>query len=656
MRRRTPREIALWVITIGLAGYALLVPPRSSDVVPPAPPDIASADRLKIVALNHSELHPGDALVARVDGLVPDRPVAATVAKQDARVLRGRDDVLVVLIPDDASEGRASLRITQGVRRAKPRDLVIRAAESGPAVRGVLGGLAVALFGLMTLARGLRRGAGRDDRALVETATRGSVRGFALGAALGAVTQLTTSAAGIAIGLVEARLIGLATAVTLLIGAQVGAVASAAFFPTAIGAEGLTIVAIGVAWLMLAPHSRFDAVGQALVGIGFLVHGVHTAQEALAPILGDAQVLARLVELQGQGAGSVLGCAGLGAVAALLGQGPGPVMALVTGVARETGGIEPVSLMALLAGASLGGAMCAAIVVIPMRAAGRRLAAATLALWAAGALALLVTVPAWSAAAGELAALWPGLPEEVVLGLVMIVAYAVVGVLLTLGAAGFRRTRGRRARSAVPVADEKSVREQLVMVLRDQQRAVQAISALVGSGAREHGVEAEQALTRARHAVERTHHLARAAPIPAPVLGAAVATLQAQRATEELHWLAERGVEGNFVLSAEEANDFNAHQALVVEGLDGLAASMASGVPPDLEAAQVREIRLNAEEARRRKRGVSSSAAASSSRMSSVSRPFRPSVIELFDAYENVGNKVYRIYEALASGPLDELG
>lgn len=649
MPPRSPRRIALWVVTIGLAGAALLWPARTSDVVPPAALDSGPPERLKIVALSHAELHPGDALVVRVSGLAPDRPVAATIAKEEARVVRGRDDVLIVLVPDDADAGKAALRITQGVRKAKPRDLIVQAVEPGSAVRGLVGGLAVALFGLLTLARGLRRGAGRGDRALVATATRGPVRGVAIGAALGAITQLTTSAAGIAIGLVEARLIGIAAAVTLVIGAQVGALAAGAFVPFAIGAEGLTIVAIGVAWLLLASHSRIEAVGQALVGIGLLVHGLHTVQSALAPVLGDAQLLARLVELQGAGAESVLGCFGLGVVAGLLGQGPGTVMALVVGIARETGGIEAVSLMALLAGASLGGAVCAAIVVMPIRGSGRRVAAATLALWTAGALLLLATVPAWSAAAGAIASRWPGLHEGVVLGIVMTTAYAMVGALLTVAAAAVRRKLDIASQPSPPVVDDGVIREQLVVVLRDQKRAMQAIASLIGSGEREHGVDAEQALAHARRTVERTHALARTGGVSGPILGAAVATLQAQRAAEELHWLAEKGIDGNVVLSGDDAAAVLAHQSLVIEGLDGLVDAISSGAPPDLEAAQVREIRLNAEEARRRKSG-------SPPASSGISRSFRPGAMELFDAYENLGNKLYRIYEALAAGPLDELG
>jgi hypothetical protein len=648
MRPRTPRQIALWVFTVGLAGFALLVPDRSTDVVPPAADAAGAAERLKIVALSHAELHPGDALVVRVSGLDPDRPVAATVDKQDARVVRGRDDVVIVLVPGDADAGKAALRITQGVRKAKPRDLIIQAVHPGSAARGLIGGLALALFGLLTLAGGLSRGAGRDDRALVATATRGPVRGVGLGVALGAVTQLTTSAAGIAVGLVEARLVGIAAAVTLLIGAQVGSLVVGTFLPSAIGAEGLTIVAIGVAWLLLAPHSRIDAIGRALIGIGLLVHGVHTAQVALAPMLGDAQLLARLVELQGEGVGSVLGCFGLGAVGGLLGQGPGPVMALSVGIARETGGIETIGLVALLAGASLGGAIGAAIVVLPIRD-GRRLAAATLALWTAGALLLLATVPVWSAAAAAISSHWPDLDEGFILGLVMGAAYALVGALLTAVAAVVRRTLEGASQVTPPVAHDDAIREQLVLVLRDQKRAMQAIASLVASGEREHGVAAEQALARARRTVERAHALARAGGVSGPILGAAIATLQAQRAAEELRWLAEQGVEGNVVLAGDDAAAVLAHQALVVEGLDGLVDAIASGVPPDLEAAQVREIRLNAEEARRRKQTASS-------RGSGVHRLFQPSAIELFDAYENLGNKLYRIYEALAAGPLDELG
>jgi hypothetical protein len=404
------------------------------------------------------------------------------------------------------------------------------------------------------------------------------------------------------------------------------------------------MVAIGVTWLLLARHRRTEAVGQALVGIGLLVHGLHTVQLALAPILGDAQVLARMVELEGSG-GALLARAGLGAAAALVGQGAGPAIGLAVGIARETGGFALGGLLEFASGAALGGALGAAVVVAPARRSGRLLAAATVALWLVGALALLLLVPAWQSLAELFAA--RGARSHVALAGATAVAYGAVGLSLSLAAVGWLRWRHHAAASAPPL-DEEDGRRGLVAVLHDHRRALEATARLIVTGARSHGVDAEDALAASRESAEQLHARARSSALPPPLIGATAAALQTQRALEQLHRLGELVLERALVIDKEDAHALADHQWILIEGVDELIATLEKGAVPDLEAARTREIRLNAEEARRRGKTTSG-------RARSETGQIQIGTLELFDAYENVGNKLFRIYEALAAHPLDAM-
>ena len=85
--------------------------------------------------------------------------------------------------------------------------------------------------------------------------------------------------------------------------------------------------------------------------------------------------------------------------------------------------------------------------------------------------------------------------------------------------------------------------------------------------------------------------------------------------------------------------------ALLIEGIDELTRQLEAGTTPDLDDARSREIRLNATESESRQGLLVDADKGEPSGMIAL----RLNSSELVNAYETVGNHLYRLNEALAA-------
>jgi hypothetical protein len=140
---------------------------------------------------------------------------------------------------------------------------------------------------------------------------------------------------------------------------------------------------------------------------------------------------------------------------------------------------------------------------------------------------------------------------------------------------------------------------------------------------------------------------------------AALATLQLQRAFEDLLRNAERNLEKGVALASPDettrpadggSKTVQALYSLINEGLVDLTRALETDTVPDLDAARAREIRLNALEMETRQALL----AVTDGESRAIS--LRLIDTDLVNAYENVGNYVYRLCEALASEVDQDLG
>jgi Na+/phosphate symporter len=688
--RRSTRRLRLglaWALSaLVVGGYYLIGGHDDEDQArSPAAVPAEEGDKLDIFEVVPSEATPGSAVQVRFTG-GHGKAVRALLSASGAEgtkaepleQLSGKAGELVVRVPASARPGRHKLRLQLGENRetrSKPYDLRIEAVNRQRLFRSVLGGLALLVFGLRTMSRGSREYAGQRSQGLIAGIARRTSTAGALGLLIGTAAQFTTTAAGLVVGLIESHLLTAAPAAAVLLGAQVGAAAAPSLLGLASTArEGLLLVTIGVIWLSLADDRRGKALGQVILGCGLLFYGLHLLRTGFEPLVADPQIMPYIDRFQADHFGGLVVCVATGVLLSAVLQGPAPVFALVLGLAQATGRLDLQSALAILAGTGLGASIGTAVVAWPFGPEPRRLARLYFVMALAGTLVLAASVDLWafvgerlvSGHSGEVAygkkVLLPQIGGHLATAFVLsqLAVAAALGAALPL----FVRLVARLTPAAsgpgplTGPAGLQGLREGLGRVLGAQRKALLASTELSLTGHRTRGTDAEHALADARDELEalfggalqiraERRELAR-------LRQAALATLQLQRALEDLLRQTERTTERAMALSpageawelvTADAATLQSVHGLLLEGMDAVAAQLASGAPADVDAARAREIRMNAIEAQTRQELLAQVDRADEPRAVGL----RLNNTDLVNAYENVGNHLYRLQAALAA-------
>jgi phosphate:Na+ symporter len=177
---------------------------------------------------------------------------------------------------------------------------------------GTVGGLGLFLFGMGLMSDGLKKVAGQKLKIILESMTKKAVIAFLVGAGVTALVQSSSATTVMVIGFVNAGLLTLKQAISVIIGTNVGTTATAWLVSiSGIGALKITIYAlpaVGVGFLLnvLGKTRRTKSIGQIILGLGILFLGLDFMKEAFSPLekslkvqeifisLGDKPVLAIL--------------------------------------------------------------------------------------------------------------------------------------------------------------------------------------------------------------------------------------------------------------------------------------------------------------------------------------------------------------------------
>jgi phosphate:Na+ symporter len=158
------------------------------------------------------------------------------------------------------------------------------------AVTQVFGGLALFIFGMKEMSRGLQETAGKQLRALLQSATRSKVRSLGLGTTLGFFLH-SSGASVLLVGFLNAGLITLTQAIPVIFGANIGTTLSMQAVSFKLSNFSYIAIAIGLA-ATFTKHSKAQSLGRSLFGFGLLFlgmeimsQGVFPYREALRPVL-----------------------------------------------------------------------------------------------------------------------------------------------------------------------------------------------------------------------------------------------------------------------------------------------------------------------------------------------------------------------------------
>ena len=662
MRRRW-RSIAATIVTLILVGYVAWMEYASEPATHPrdvAEAESASSKKFRIAWLKPTELSAGSAVIIQMTGVDDSdpTPLTARIAKLPATVLNRAGDQIVVQVPRSLQPGPAKLRVYHGARRTKPRQLLVEPVARRKVLRNILGGLALFFFGLTLVGKALRAYAGQRIRTVLARLTQGSMRALFVGATAGGLTQSTTTTSGILVSLLDARMLAPRTAVTMVLGAQLGASAAGVLLPLAATREALLVIAVGVLWVAAADNRRTTALGNIILGCGMLFYGLRLLRLGFQPLVADPELLPYLHHLQANSPLGLLTCAAAGALLCGILQGPGPVFALVLSLAQSSGIIGVSDGLAILAGTSFGAAVGTTGVGWRLGKTGRDF------YMSHGAYGLLVSgvgligLPIFVYLADMIAG---GSPDTLAYG--KKVLYPQVGLHLGVGfmlsqLAGLMvaivvfRLRRRAEPTSIPPPSFASMAgaggpDQALTVLEpcliSCKEALVAIDSMIRSRDRRTATEAEHHLEDAKRSLHAVLRLGQSHDDETNLSAITVTCMHLRRAIDTALTLGEAALEEDFSLKEEDARSSTEIHTLLLECMDALLAVVEGGSELSLDEAQSREIRINAMEAEVRRALVASMDRSHSANL------YRLWFGEMAVAYEAIGNHLYRIQVALVA-------
>ncbi len=168
---------------------------------------------------------------------------------------------------------------------------------------GVIGGLGLFLFGMGIMSDGLKKVAGQKLRNVFEILTKHRVVAVLVGAVATALIQSSSAMTVMTVGFVNAGLMSLKQALSVVLGANIGTTFTA-WLVSALSIEGLkitayTLPAIGIGFLLqtVGKTQRAKSVGTILLGFGLLFVGIGFMKDAFGPLKDSPRIQQALIEL-----------------------------------------------------------------------------------------------------------------------------------------------------------------------------------------------------------------------------------------------------------------------------------------------------------------------------------------------------------------------
>jgi len=148
----------------------------------------------------------------------------------------------------------------------------------------LLGGLAVFIFGMTIMSKGLQRMADKRLRAALQFMTRNRFMGVLTGTVITALIQSSSATTVMLIGFVNAGMLTLAQGIGVVFGANIGTTMTAQLIAFKIDEMSYPAIAIGLLMTMVFKRPQLKAAGESLLGFGLLFLGMMTMSDILKPL------------------------------------------------------------------------------------------------------------------------------------------------------------------------------------------------------------------------------------------------------------------------------------------------------------------------------------------------------------------------------------
>ena len=149
---------------------------------------------------------------------------------------------------------------------------------------GLLGGLALFLYGMQMTSSGLEAAAGDKMKSILERLTSNRFMGVLVGAIITAVIQSSSATTVMVVGFVNAGMMTLNQAVWIIMGANIGTTITGILVSLDMGAVAPLFAFVGVVLVVFVKKQKVQHIGQILAGLGVLFIGMDMMSAAMSPL------------------------------------------------------------------------------------------------------------------------------------------------------------------------------------------------------------------------------------------------------------------------------------------------------------------------------------------------------------------------------------
>ncbi len=156
---------------------------------------------------------------------------------------------------------------------------------------GLLGGLALFLYGMQMMSNNLEAAAGNKMKQILEKLTTNRIMGILVGAGITALIQSSSATTVMTVGFVNSGLMSLNQAVWIIMGANIGTTITGQLIALDVGALAPLIAFIGVVLVVFVKNKKLQHIGGIVAGIGVIFIGMGMMSDAMLPLRDEPEFI-----------------------------------------------------------------------------------------------------------------------------------------------------------------------------------------------------------------------------------------------------------------------------------------------------------------------------------------------------------------------------
>ena len=246
-------------------------------------------------------------------------------------------------------------------------------------IMGLLGGLALFLYGMQMMSQGLENAAGDKMKQILEKLTSNRLLGVLVGAVITAVIQSSSATTVMVVSFVNAGLLTLAESISVIMGANIGTTVTAWIisifgFKVDMAAFALPLLAIALP-LIFSGKSNRKSIGEFIFGFSFLFMGLSYLKANAPDLNANPEMLAFVQNYTDMGFFSILLFLFIGTILTMIVQASAATMA-ITLIMCANGWISLELGAALVLGENIGTTITANLAALTANTQAKRAALA----------------------------------------------------------------------------------------------------------------------------------------------------------------------------------------------------------------------------------------------------------------------------------------